>query len=312
MNYLLSTRRFQLLAAVSLALVILPVVEAEPRCPGNTASVTPRLVRDALIVIPVRINQAGPFDFMVDTGSQVTVIDPSLASELNLKAQGRVGLVSVVNFAQASATVLDTLEADSHVIEKSPAIVQDLRPIQAADPHIRGVLGESFLAHFDLFVDYGHKLLCLDETSAMRDSVRGERISFIRPQHPEDELPFLERLVDSVRLSGTGKQPILLQLDSGSDGPILYPGSDQPEVQALVQSATLQGANTTDAQRAFAVLPTQTMQIGNRILTHVSLVTPVAVAKNLPRQREDGLLPTVLFQRVLISGRGHFVVFDPK
>jgi len=312
MNYLLSTRSFQLLAAVSLALIILPVVEAEPRCPGNTASVTPRLVRDALIVIPVRINQAGPFDFMVDTGSQVTVIDPSLASELNLKAQGRVGLVSVVNFAQASATVLDTLEADSHVIEKSPAIVQDLRPIQAADPHIRGVLGESFLAHFDLFVDYGHKLLCLDETSAMRDSVRGERISFIRPQHPEDELPFLERLVVSVRLSGTGKQPILLQLDSGSDGPILYPGSDQPEVQALVQSATLQGANTTDAQRAFAVLPTQTMQIGNRILTHVSLVTPVAVAKNLPRQREDGLLPTVLFQRVLISGRGHFVVFDPK
>jgi hypothetical protein len=312
MNYLLSTRRFQLLAAVSLALVILPVVEAEPRCPGNTASVTPRLVRDALIVIPVRINQAGPFDFMVDTGSQVTVIDPSLASELNLKVQGRVGLVSVVNFAQASATVLDTLEADSHVIEKSPAIVQDLRPIQAADPHIRGVLGESFLAHFDLFVDYGHKLLCLDETSAMRDSVRGERISFIRPQHPEDELPFLERLVVSVRLSGTGKQPILLQLDSGSDGPILYPGSDQPEVQALVQSATLQGANTTDAQRAFAVLPPQNMQIGNRILTHVSLVTPVAVAKNLPRQREDGLLPTVLFQRVLISGRGHFVVFDPK
>ena len=149
MNYLLSTRRFHLLAAVSLALVILPVVEAEPRCPGNTASVTPRLVRDALIVIPVRINQAGPFDFMVDTGSQVTVIDPSLASELNLKTHGRVGLVSVANFTRASATVLDTLEADSHVIEKSPAIVQDLQPIQDADPRIRGVLGESFLAHFD-------------------------------------------------------------------------------------------------------------------------------------------------------------------
>jgi predicted aspartyl protease len=312
MNYLLSTRRFQLLAAVSLALIILPVVEAEPRCPGNIASVTPRLVRHALIVIPVRINQAGPFDFMVDTGSQVTVIDPSLASELNLKAQGRVGLVSVANFAQASATVLDTLEADSHVIEKSPAIVQDLRPIQAADPRIRGVLGESFLAHFDLFVDYGHKLLCLDETSAMRDSVRGERIPFIRPQHPDDELPFIERLVVSVHLSGTGKQPILLQLDSGSDGPILYPGSEQREVQALVQSATLQGANATSAQRALAVLPPQNMQIGNHILTHISFVTPVAVAKNLPRQREDGLLPTVLFQRVFISGRGHYVVFDRK
>src|ERR1700740_1514149 len=85
MKHLLSTRRFQLLAAVSLALVILPAIEAEPRSPGNTASVTPRLVQHALIVIPVKINQAGPFDFMVDTGSQVTVIDPSLAAELSLR-----------------------------------------------------------------------------------------------------------------------------------------------------------------------------------------------------------------------------------
>src|SRR3984885_1399079 len=245
-----SVRRIRLLA-VSLALTIPPAIEAEPRCPGNTASVTPRFVQHALIVIPVRINRSGPFDFMVDTGSQVTVIDPSLAAELSLKAQGRVGLVSVASFAQSSATVLDTLEADSKVVEKSPAIVQDLRQIQAADPRIRGVLGESFLAHFDLLVDYGHKLLCLDETSAMRDSLRGERIPFVRPQHPEDELPFMERLVISVHISETVKQPILLQLDSGSDGPILYPGSRQPEVQALVHSAALQGANATSAQRAF-------------------------------------------------------------
>jgi hypothetical protein len=39
---------------------------------------------------PVGINQRGPFDFMVDTGSQVTVIDPSLAAQLELKPQGEV------------------------------------------------------------------------------------------------------------------------------------------------------------------------------------------------------------------------------
>jgi hypothetical protein len=37
-------------------------------------------------VIPVRINRSGPFGFIVDTGSQVTVIDPSLAAELRLRA----------------------------------------------------------------------------------------------------------------------------------------------------------------------------------------------------------------------------------
>jgi Aspartyl protease len=143
-----STRHLQLLAAVSLELTILTAIEAETRCPGNTASVTPRFVQHALIVIPVRINQSGPCDFMVDTGSQVTVIDPSLAAELALKTEGRVVLVSVANFAQTLVTLLDTLEAGSRVVEKSPAIVQDLRPIQAADPRIRGALGESFLAHF--------------------------------------------------------------------------------------------------------------------------------------------------------------------
>jgi hypothetical protein len=312
MKRLLSTRRSQLLAAVSLAMVVLPQIEAESRCPGSVASVTSRLVQHALIVIPVRVNQSGPFDFMVDTGSQVTVIDPSLASQLDLKPQGRVGLVSVASYAQASVTVLDTLEADSKVVEKSPAIVQDLRQIQAADPRIRGVLGESFLAHFDLLINYGHRLLCLDETSAMRDNVRGERISFVPPQHPEDELPFMERLVISVHLSGAGSRPILLQLDSGSDGPILYPGGEEAEVQELVHAAVVQGGNVTSAQRAFAVVPLQNMQIGNRILSHISFVTPVNVGKNVPGRGEDGLLPTLLFHSVFISGADHYVIFDPN
>jgi hypothetical protein len=311
MKRLLSTRRSQLLAAVSLAMVVLPSIEAESHCPGSVASVTSRLVQHALIVIPVKVNQAGPFDFMVDTGSQVTVIDPSLAAELSLKAQGRVGLVSVSNVAQASATVLDTLEAGSHVVEETPAIVQDLRQIQAADHRIRGVLGESFLAHFDLFIDYGHKLLCLDETRAMRDSVRGERISFVPPQHPEDELPFMERLVIAVHLSDVGSRPILLQLDSGSNGAILYASREETK-RRLLESATLQGSNVSQAQRAFAVLPPQNMQIGNRILSHISFVTPVSVGKNVPGRGEDGLLPTLLFHSVFISGADHYVIFDPK
>jgi hypothetical protein len=313
MKYPFPRRRIRCWFAVSLALIVLPSLEAESRCPGSVASVTPRFVQQALIVIPVRINQAGPFDFMVDTGSQVTVIDPSLASQLDLKPQGRVGLVSVASFAQAPVTVLDRLEADSKVVDKSLVVVHDLGQIRAADPRIRGVLGQSFLAHFDLFVDYGHKLLCLDETNAMRDRVRGERIPFVSSQAPEGELPFMERLVISVHLSGTGKQPILLQLDSGSDGPILYPGSEQPEVRALVHAAVLQGGNVAKAHPVFAVVPPQIMQIGNLIFSHVSFVTPVIVGKNI-REHEDGLLPTLLFQRVFISAGGgdHYVVFDPR
>jgi hypothetical protein len=91
MIHAFSRIHLRLLVSVSLAAITLPVLQAQPRCPGNIAGVAPRFVQRALVVIPVKINRAGPFDFMVDPGSQVTVIDPSLAS---LKAQGRVSCSS--------------------------------------------------------------------------------------------------------------------------------------------------------------------------------------------------------------------------
>jgi hypothetical protein len=285
--------------------------QAETRCPGNIAGLRPRIVAGALFVIPVKINQSGPFEFMVDTGSQVTVIDPALASELHLKPQGTVGLVSTASYAHASLTLLDTLEADSHVVERPFAVVQDLSQIQAADSRIRGVLGENFLAHFDLLIDYAHKLLCLDETTAMRDRVRGERIPFVRPQHPDSEVPFTERLVISVHLSGTGTRQILLQLDSGSDGPILYAGNGEKELP-LLQHATPRKGNVSIGQSAFADLPPQDLSIGTRTMSRIPFVTPVSAGKDVPGRDEDGLLPTLLFQRVFICGADHYMVFDPR
>src|SRR5215475_1675051 len=62
---------------------------AEPHCPGNVAALHPRLVAGALLIVPVKINQAGPFDFMVDTGSQLNVIDPALAAQLAVNSEAR-------------------------------------------------------------------------------------------------------------------------------------------------------------------------------------------------------------------------------
>jgi hypothetical protein len=211
----------------------------------------------------------------------------------------------------ASVTLLDTLEANSHVVETPFAVVQELGRIQAVDSRIRGVLGENFLAHFDLFIDYAHKLLCLDETTAMRDQVRGERIPFVRPEHPESELPFTERLVISVQLSGIGDRQILLQLDSGSDGPILYARKGEKELP-LLQHATPRKGNVSIGQSAFADLPPQNQRIGARTMSRIPFVTPVSAGKDVPVRDEDGLLPTLLFQRVFISGADHYVVLDPR
>ena len=303
--------KFRWIVSFFVAATIVPMLLAETHCPGNVASITPRYVQGVLIVIPVMINREGPFDFMVDTGSEVTVIDPALASQLQLKSRGTAALISVADVAQGAITLLETLEGGSHVIEKPFAIVRDLGLIHAADARIRGVLGENFLSRFDVLIDYGHKLLCLDQTAAMRERVHGERIPMVMSQRAEDDLPFVERLVIATRLSGAGTRQILLQLDSGSDGPILFAHTKENALP-LLDRATAREGNLTEAQKAFATLPPQKLLIGERAMSNIPFVTPVRVARNVPPHEEDGLLPTVLFQRIFISGEGHYVVFDPK
>jgi len=126
----------------------------------------------------------------------------------------------------------------------------------------------------------------------------------------DDELPFTERLVVAVRLTGTGQREIRLQLDSGSDGPILYTDNSGLE-QSLLTRAKLQGPEVGDARSAFAVLPLQDMNLGSRIVRNVPFVTPVNRSQKVADREADGILPTVLFKRVFVSYSDRFVIFDP-
>jgi len=281
---------------------------AESRCPVNVPDMHPRLVAGALLVIPAKVNGAGPYNFMVDTGSQLNVVDPSLASELHLKSQAQVGLVATASAQEASVGILDSLQVGSHVILRPIAAIQDLGPIQAADPRIRGILGENFLGHFDLLIDYSHNLLCLDEGKAMESTIRGQRIPLVISSNPEGNVPFSDRLVISVNLIDIGTQPVLLQIDSGSDGVILFPGSRV--LDSLLRRARLHGVDQGKAQRAFAVLPPQDLRLGSRTVRKVPCVTPTRGVLNGPVHEEDGVLATVLFGRVYISHSNRFIVFD--
>jgi hypothetical protein len=284
---------------------------ADAHCPAGIPDLHPRLVASALLVISVMVNGSGPYDFMIDTGSQLNVVDPSLASELNLQSEAHVGLVTAASVKQASVAVLDQLQAGPYAIQHPLAAVQDLGMLQAVDPRIRGVLGENFLGHFDLFIDYRRKLLCFDQARSIEKDLRWERVPFVWSRQTDSDVPFSNRLVISVRLSDTGARPILLQIDSGSDGPILFAGNKDLE-KSLLRKATLQKPEAGKARRAFAVLPPQDMKLGNRTVRGVSFVTPPSAAMNSTDREEDGVLATVLFQRVYISHSSHFISFELK
>jgi Aspartyl protease len=102
------------LASISLAAITLPLLHAEPRCPGNIVSLTFHLVQGSRMIVPVVVNHTGPYEFVVDTGTRFTRVDPLLATELHLTTKGSIGVDGVGVSTDASFAYLDLLEAGSH------------------------------------------------------------------------------------------------------------------------------------------------------------------------------------------------------
>jgi hypothetical protein len=301
---------FQWLACVTLAANIFPTLHAEPHCPGNVASLPFHLVQRSLIILPVVINRTGPYDFLVDTGTRFTTVDPLLATELHLKTQGSIGVDGVGFSKDASFAYLDSLEAGSHSIANHPVVVEDLKPLRTADLQFRGTIGGNFLRHFDVLMDYAHRMLCLDDTKVMQAAVKGGHIALVTPSQTPDEAPLTTLPIIPVRLSGFGARRFLLTLDSGSNAPFLF-NHTAYLAPGLLETGHRDGYGADGVKREFSVLTPQRIQIGSLNIPQVSFAAPAESGENALTSKEDGLLTTVLFRRVFISYADRFVVLDP-
>jgi hypothetical protein len=99
-------------------------------------------------------------------------------------------------------------------------------------------------------------------------------------------------------------------LDSGTNAPLLYgAGGDLGHLQTV--GTSLRGQEIDGQQHAFAVLVGQNVQVGPHSLRQVVFVTPVDAGSTTAKPDVDGLLPTVLFQRVFVDYSDHYVVLEP-
>ena len=308
---------FQWFASLVLSATIVPALAAETHCPGNVASVPFRFVNRHQIVLAVSINHTGPYNFLLDSGTQITVIDPSLAAELHVDTQGAALVAAAGSRQSAFFAQVDLVEAGSHAVAKQKVLVYDLQNLHSADLHIQGILGEDFLEHFDMLIDNAHRLLCLDSSAAMRAEVRGRHIPLVAPAEPEDGDALPRLLIIEVRLSG-GMRPVRLMLDSGANAPVLFNTSqymtfNTSQYMALQpsQSVPLRGSGVDGAQRIFSALSPQDLKIGSLELSRVPFFTLAGTQKDAPLKGFDGVLPAGLFRRVFIDHVEHFAVLEP-
>ncbi len=280
---------------------------SEMHCPANVASLQYRLVNRYQMLVDVMVNQSGPYSFLFDTGTQLTMLEPSLASELHLKEEGSAAVASVGVNAHATFAHVDRVAAGSHSLPNLKVLVYDLNNLQVAGISIRGVLGEDFLEHFDTLIDNAHHLLCLDDSGAMRAEVKGARIPLLAPAQAGNGAQLPASLVVSARLSD-GMRPVRLKLDSGTNVPFLYNTSDYMAL-GLFHGVSLRGGGA-NGQRTFTALPPQTIRIGKVEVQNVGFVTLAGVQKDSRTAEFDGLLAVGLFKSVFVDQAGHFAVLE--
>jgi len=277
---------------------------AEVHCPGNVASLPFRLVNRYQMVVPVSINHGDAHDFLLDTGTQLTMVDPALAAELHLETAGEAAVVSVGVNASAHFAHVDRIEAGTQGVADHRVLVYDLKNLPSVGLAVRGVLGEDFLEHFDVLIDNGHHLLCLDEAGAMRVSVKGPYVPLVNTSQVAGG-EVAPSLIVTVRLTD-GMRPVHLKLDSGSSVPLLWNSS---EYMALgLKRGVSFHSSANGVLHSFTAVPPQTMKIGRLDVGHVAFLSAADDRRSERTSGCDGLLTLGVFRTVFINHSERSVV----
>ena len=101
------------------------------------------------VTVPVHINGAGPFEFVLDTGANRTVISAELAAKLALPDAGPAEVHGIAGVEPAPTVMVAQLEAASLTAKglRLPALLQDRL---GAD----GLLGVDVLRHRRVLIDF--------------------------------------------------------------------------------------------------------------------------------------------------------------
>ena len=302
-------KSFKVFAWFVLAAAAVSTLDAETRCPGNVASVPLRLVNGYQMIVSVSVNHSVPYDFLLDTGTQFSMIDPTLASELHVKAaQDSIPVAGTGFQSTASSVQLDYLAIGAHGVANLEAVVYNLQNLRSHDPNVRGILGEDFLQHFDMLIDNAHWQLCLDDSGAMRSNVKGSHVALAVSSEADDVPP--NSLIVAVRLSGATR-PIRLKIDSGANAAFLY-NTEQYMGVGSFRGSSFHGSGTDGKRQWFVTLPSQEVRIGHLQLSNLPFFTLADAQKVASQSDFDGLLNTGPFRRVFICHAGHFAVLEPR
>jgi predicted aspartyl protease len=291
------------LVASFLLLVCAPLAIAAPD-PAATTNLPVRTIGGYLMVVSVSINDRGPFDFLVDTGTNTTLIDPDLAKELGLTPKDNLQLASLASATNVPRYYFQTFRVGPASVSNQEALAVPLPQLAALDHNIRGVLGMNFLLHFSFRLNYDRHTLELYPSPEEANVPVGLRVPV-----EINESRLLIKVASSASPRGTWK----LALDSGIAQFLVF----QQRIVApsgpgqCGQANCLMQVSTNLADHSASTVLLHDVSIAETRLPE----TQVVVLRNdlqKPSDPQDGLLPAAPFHSVFFDRTNATVIFSPS
>ncbi|WFL78189.1 aspartyl protease family protein [Altererythrobacter arenosus] len=148
--------------------------------------------RNRRYTIPVTIQGVGPFDFMIDTGSQATAVTYHVTDRLPFESLGKATLVGMASRRTVDLVELDNLRIGNQVIHNVAAPVLEKEHVGA-----EGIIGLDSLQDFRVLLDFRNETITVEDVSS-KSSRRGYEI-IVRARHKLGQLLITDALVDGVK-----------------------------------------------------------------------------------------------------------------
>src|SRR5579871_309108 len=269
----------------------------------NSTTLPARIIQGYLMVVSVNVNDQGPFDFLVDTGTNTTLIDPALAKQLAIHAKDRLQLSSLAKSTAVPRYFLQKFNVGPASISNLEALAVPLTQLAALDHKIRGVIGMNFLLQFSFRLDYDHRTMELYPFPEDAPVPEGLRVPVTI-----NESRLLVTVASDAAPHGSWK----LALDSGICQPLIF--------EQRIEKATVAGNRLAKAGRMMQVSTNlaehtaYTVRLGDLSIAEMRLPQPeVVILKNdlqKPSDPQDGLLAAVAFHSVFFDRSNATLIFS--
>ena len=238
----------------------------------------------------------GPFDFVLDTGADTSVVDPSITRQLLMASTGSTEQTTLAGKQRLTTGRIHTLSIGSAQATDVSVLVQDLSELRQMDSRIVGIAGENFLSGFNYMLDYDKRVVRFENDNEIQDSLEGERV----PIEVDENRIFVRSEAQSRKHAN-----LRLLLDSGANSVVLlHTASESLE---FPQGAS--GFETTSSGHVgLRTARIRDLIVGAEKFHDLPVALPAA---DPSEQISDGLLPTVLFHKLYINSREHFVILNP-